>query len=142
MLPASVVVAGLATMYIAYQHADDLVVDDYYKVGLAINRQLEKKQRAAELLLSARLQFNDKVVTVEIAGPVDGSTLKLLLSHPLEADQDFTVSLSKMSPGLYQGVLAHKVAPRWHWILEAQQENGWRLDGAVQASEIGRAAGG
>ena len=43
MLPASVVVAGLSTWYIAHRHADDLVVDEYYKSGLAINRQLEKK---------------------------------------------------------------------------------------------------
>ena len=55
LLPASVVVAGLSTLYIANRHADDLVVDDYYKDGLAINRQLEKKQRANVLGITAQL---------------------------------------------------------------------------------------
>ena len=36
-LPGSVVVAALTTMYIAHKGADDLVVDEYYKEGLAIN---------------------------------------------------------------------------------------------------------
>ncbi len=46
LLPASVVVASLYTVYIANRGADDLVVDEYYKDGLAINRQLEKEQRS------------------------------------------------------------------------------------------------
>ena len=141
MLPASVVMAGLFTAYIAHRHADDLVVDNYYKEGLTINRRLEKEQRATELQLTARLQFSNEVVTVELDGPVGASTLRLLLSHPLEADEDFAVSLSKVSPGHYRGILAHKIAPHWHWSLETQQENGWRLGGAVQASEIGHATG-
>jgi len=142
MLPASVVVAGLSTAYIANRHADDLVVDDYYKEGLTINRRIEKKRRATDLSLSARLQFSDEAVTVAIVGPVEASKLRLLLSHPLEADEDFAVALSKVSPGHYRGVLEHKIAPHWYWILETQQENGWRLDGEVQTSEIGHAPGG
>lgn len=46
LLPASVVVASLYTMYLASSGADDLVVDEYYKDGLAINRQLEKSNAA------------------------------------------------------------------------------------------------
>ena len=141
MLPASVVVAGLSTVYIASRHADDLVVDDYYKEGLAINRQLQKKHLADELQLSARLQFGPGNVTVHLSGPVDDPALRLSLSHPLEADRDFTVSLSRVGPGLYRGTLEHSIAPRWHWTLESQHENRWRLDGAIQPSEVSHATG-
>ncbi len=37
-LPASVVVAGLITVYIAYEGADDMVIDQYYKEGLAASK--------------------------------------------------------------------------------------------------------
>ncbi len=58
-LPATVVVAGFVTLYIANRHADDLVVDDYYKDGLAINQQLEKKAQAEAAGLSASLLVLD-----------------------------------------------------------------------------------
>ena len=74
-LPASVVVAGFATLYIANRHADDLVVDDYYKDGLAINRQLEKKQRAATQGIAAQLRFDPGSVSITIDGPVSSEQL-------------------------------------------------------------------
>lgn len=141
LLPASVVVAGLTTVYIANRHADDLVVDDYYKEGLAINRRLEKKALASELQISARLQFDTGSVVAHVQGPVDAPELDLFLSHPLQADQDFTVRLARISAGQYRGELTRKITPRWHWVLESGQQDTWRLDGEVQASEIGRAPG-
>ena len=139
-LPASVVVAGLSTWYIADRHADDLVVDDYYKNGLAINRQLEKKQRAADQHISAQLTFSGGAVSARVDGPVTADELQLLMSHPLEADRDFVTTLTRVSPGLYGGVLLQTVAPRWHWTLQLQSTDSWRLDGAVVATDIGNAS--
>jgi uncharacterized protein len=135
-LPASVVVAALSTAYVANRDADDLVVQDYYKDGLAINRQLEKEERATQLGITASLHFSGDLVSVQMAGPVTDTELHLLLSHPMEADRDFTVTLLRVSPNLYSGTLAHVVAPHWHWTLEQPRENGWRLDGAVQVADI------
>jgi len=135
-LPASVVVAALATAYIAHRGADDLVVQDYYKDGLAINRQLKKEQRATQLDISAALQFSADAVRVKVAGPVTDMELQLLLSHPMEADRDFAVTLVRTGPHIYSGTLAQGVAPRWHWTIEPPQENGWRLNGTVQGTDI------
>ena len=140
LLPASVVVAGLITLYIAHDGADDLVVDDYYKDGLAINRQLEKKQRSMDLGIAAKLSFSSSHATVHITGPVETPTLKLLLSHPLEADRDFSVDLARIAPGIYRARLLDVIAPRWHWTLSSGQEDGWRLDGDIQAQDMGNAA--
>ena len=140
-LPASVVVAGFATLYIANRHADDLVVDDYYKNGLAINRQLEKKQRAAAQGITAQLRFDPRSVSITVDGPVTSEQLLLLMSHPLEADRDFAVTVTSVEAGLYTAMLEAPVAPRWHWTLQNNQDaTGWRLDGAVQAADIGDAA--
>ena len=138
-LPACVVVAGFFTLYIANRGADDLVVDDYYKVGLAINRQLEKQQRATDQGISATLQFSAETVTVKTTGPVVAGELHLRMSHPMEADRDFDVTLSRISEELYRGRLTQPVAPRWHWTLQLQAPDGWRLDGSVQAADIGNA---
>ena len=46
--PAIVVVAGFYTLYLAVVGADPLVVDNYYKEGLAINRVLERDQAAVQ----------------------------------------------------------------------------------------------
>jgi len=139
-LPASVVVASLYTMYIAYRGADDLVVEDYYRDGLAINRQLEKEQRSLALGIGARLNFSGDRVTAQITGPVTASTLSLLLSHPMESDRDFTVGLTRIAPGVYQAVLPAGVAPRWHWTLTLDQAEGWRLDGDIEQRDFGNAA--
>jgi uncharacterized protein len=138
-LPASVVVAALSTAYIANRDADDLVVQDYYKDGLAINRQLEKEERATALGISAQLQFSGNKVTVAVTGPVAEPELRLLLSHPMEADRDFTVTLARAGAGLYSGTLDNGIAPHWHWTLVQPSANDWRLDGDVQAVDIGDA---
>ncbi len=136
LLPASVVVASLYTVYLANRHADDLVVDEYYKDGLAINRQLERKQRAESLGITASLALSGEFVTATTGDGVMDPQLQLLLSHPLEADRDFTVPLARIGPGLYRGSLQHAVAPRWHWTLQQLDPQGWRLDGSVAPGDM------
>lgn len=135
-LPASVVVAGLVTLYIANRHADDLVIDDYYKNGLAINRQLEKQQVAQELGFKAVLQFDDHSVTVTLKPPLSSERLTLALSHPLESDRDFLVPLLNTEPGIYKGQLRAAIAPRWYWTLEHSGTPAWRLDGSIVSADI------
>jgi hypothetical protein len=139
LLPASVVAASVYTAYIAHQGADDLVADEYYKDGLAINQRLAKQQVAQSLGIWARLQFVDGAVSVNVAGPVTESELRLSLAHPLEADRDFAVTLARVGPQSYRGALPQDVAPHWHWTLEQPRESAWRLEGRVQVADIANA---
>lgn len=139
-LPGIVVVAALTTVVIANRHADDLVVDDYYKDGLAINRRLEKAEKAEQQGITAALAFSDAEVTITLTGPVDASQLQLLLSHPHEADRDFTLMVSRVAAGAYQAALPHAIAPHWHWSVEPLQRDSWRLDGSVQTADFGNVA--
>lgn len=116
---------------IANQHADDLVVGDYYKTGLAINERLEKRERADAMGISADLAFTATNVTLTLAGETNPNTLTLRLSHPLEADQDFTVTLNRAPQGRYFGLLQHPVQPRWHWALHSSDDTQWQLDGVL-----------
>ncbi|MFT6955288.1 MAG: hypothetical protein ACJAYC_000281 [Halieaceae bacterium] len=134
-LPVSVVVAGLVTFYIANRHADDLVVDEYYKEGLAINRQLAKKQRAADLGITAKLLIQGSTLRLWSTGPIRDPILRLRLAHPMEADRDFQISLARRNDGSYSAPLAALVAAHWHSILDSGESSGenslWRLDGSL-----------
>ncbi len=140
LLPASVVVAGLVTVYIAYEGADDMVADEYYKEGLAINRKLEKLQQAQQMGISAALHISGNDIRIDTKGPVTASQLALLLSHPLEANRDFSVPLILSTPGIYLGRLPATVSPRWHWSLELPGADGWRLNGSITAAEFDSAS--
>ncbi len=140
-LPATVVVAGFTTLYIAHKHSDDLVADEYYKDGLGINRQLEKKVRAKQQDIQATLLFprepGGSRVEVRLNNDRSFDELKLTLSHPLESDQDFEIFLQEIEPGVYTGELKQAIASRWHWILEHPGADPWRLDGSVEQGDIG-----
>jgi hypothetical protein len=131
-LPASVVVAGLGTVYIAVTGADDLVATDYYKNGLEINVELDKKQRALELGMQSTLTIIGTRINVHLTGNTLPAAMALALSHPMEADKDIQLKLAQTAPGVYEGQLPQSLEHRWHWQLEPlaqDQESPWRLDG-------------
>lgn len=136
LLPASVVVAALATLYIANRHADDLVADDYYKDGLAINRELEKIDRARTLGVDIKLRVLERQLRATVAGPVRDDRLALRLSHPIEADRDVDLQLVRIGDGSYTAPLPGGVDSRWHWLVEGGDKESWRVDGVLQAGDF------
>ena len=129
LLPGTAVVATLYTVVIANQYADDLVVDDYYKEGLAINRQLERQNQAKALGLIAKLNSQERQLDIEIKGPIEAPQLRLLLSHAMESDRDFAVPVQKIAPGQYRVFLPQALKGRWHWTLDEGVRSEWRIDG-------------
>jgi len=67
-LPATAVIAGLTTAWLAFQSADGLVVGDYYKAGLAINQTLARDDTARALALTATLQPDNDTLTLTLTG--------------------------------------------------------------------------
>lgn len=134
-LPGSVVIAGLSTLYIANRYSDDLVVDEYYKDGMAINKELGKQATAQKLGIAAQIKVLDRRAQVRLSGEVSPESFELRFSHPLEADRDFSVTLAELAPGLYQAELPAEVSPNWHWIMESI-DNQWRLDGSLRPEDF------
>ena len=129
VLPGTVVVAALWTLVIANRYADDLVVDEYYKEGLAINRQLVRQQRAEQMGLQAVLVNDKGTLSVSMGATMSEPQLRLTLSHPMEAQRDITLPLTLQGDGLYQVKLPVAIEGRWHWIIDAGDGSEWRLDG-------------
>jgi hypothetical protein len=124
--PATVVVAGLATAWIAFHGADGLVVDDYYKQGLAINQTLGRTDAAERLGVQAELRFADGRVRVILGNSAVRGALTLRLVHPTRAGMDQNVNLAAVEPGIYEPNMHAPQRGRWHVVLE---ERDWRLAG-------------
>ena len=58
-IPALTIVAAMITITIAVKTDDGLVVDDYYKEGLAINEDKQLVKNAAALEISAELSLDE-----------------------------------------------------------------------------------
>jgi hypothetical protein len=138
--PVAAVVAGLVTAWIAVANDDPLVVDNYYKEGLAINRTLARDDAAARAACRAQLLFADdgSRVRVHLTGDAP-ARLRLALIHPTRAGLDRTVELHSMQAGWYEGVLDLAPSARWRVLLEDSQRT-WRLKGEWRPQEGGALA--
>ena len=146
--PATVIVAGAITVWLAIASEDGLVSDDYYKRGLAINRTIERTALAEALGLRAVVDVAaNGVAQVTLAAASDAtlaetSALRLTLAHPTRAGHDVQATLSRVAPGRYAGSIAAAAPGRWRVIVESDR---WRLpavdvDGRVDGVELGAAA--
>ena len=139
-IPASSVVVGSLLLTLAIRHPDPMVVDNYYKQGLAINQQLDRQQLAAELGIQALVRFDADRSRLSIealeAGRLQGP-LQLFLIHPTLAGQDRVVTLQADAQGRYNLPLGETGNSRWHIALESEA-GGWRLEGRMRLAENGQ----
>jgi uncharacterized protein len=124
--PAIVVVAGLFTAWLAIRSDDGLVVDDYYKQGLAINRTLGRSDAAERLGIQAQLNLAGGRVHVLLGAAAGGGALTLRLVHPTRSGMDQNLDLAAVRPGEYEARLQPLAPGRWHVVLEGAD---WRLAG-------------
>jgi hypothetical protein len=154
-LPATAVVAGSFTFYLAAKDWDGPVASDYYKQGLAINQELSRSARAKELGISAAVKLSGLAVgervRIELQGeqPLPPETaLRLRLAHPGKRDGDRLAVLSRIDVSAdgrtvvyagewQQGDTDARMAQQavtWQAVLETQQ---WRIDGGFSAGGAG-----
>jgi hypothetical protein len=139
--PAIAVVAGIATMLIALDDPDGLVVSDYYRAGLAINQDHERRRSAQALGLSGALMLNgtdDKLslqlTTAAGRSITEPATLSLRLVHPTRAQKDLSATLYKYMNGHLSGLLRIPQDGRWRVVIEPDDGAG-QLSGALALPE-------
>ncbi|MBD3610158.1 MAG: FixH family protein [Gammaproteobacteria bacterium] len=139
-LPASAVFAGIATIIIANVTYDGLVVDDYYKQGLAINADKKKHLMASHLGLSAEVQLNmnQGQISVQLDSNVSipQQQLTLDLVHPTRSGKDISLVLQHVGNGLYTAQYQPVRAIRWNISLSSEQ-GGWILQGRHNGKQHG-----
>lgn len=131
-LPATAVIAGLATVWIAVTSADGLVVGDYYKAGLAINQTLARDDTARALALAATMQRENGSLTLTLAGRLKTypDQLSFSLAHPTRQGMDQTFLLNHTGNGHYRALLPAMPDGKWHATLTDTASN-WRLSGVL-----------
>ena len=132
--PAASVIAGVAMLWLAIHSNDGLVTDDYYRRGLAINQDLSRDQRAAELGLKAEVSLGDggsriRVRLESATNAVLPAALQVRLAHRTRAGSDQGATLLSMANGRYEGDLAPPGAGLWRLSIEDPARS-WRLVGA------------
>jgi hypothetical protein len=125
-------VAGTSVLIVsAIDHPDPLVVDNYYKEGLAINRTLDQQRAAAAMGLQAQAHYDagDGVLSVRLSARHDitAPALKLLFVHATLADRDYSVELVRQSADVYRAQLKTLKPGNWDLMLEPEDKV-WRLD--------------
>ena len=95
--PLAAVVGGFVTLYLAIVSYDGLIVDDYYKRGLEINRVLDRERQAQALGLD---------LTVVVDQQKDLIELKFDAKKPIEFPLSLTGTLTNNTrPGLDQALV-------------------------------------
>jgi hypothetical protein len=148
--PLAAVIGGIVTIVLAVRSDDGVVAADYYKRGLAINAELSRSERAAELGLVAEVQAGGETagdsVYVRLRGeralPAE-AVLRIRLVHPGRSGADRVARLARVAvdpegrSAEYRGAWEEAVplaAPvAWRVLLEGQD---WRLDGGIAAGEV------
>jgi hypothetical protein len=153
-LPATAVVAGIATAVLAVRGFDGPVAADYYRQGLAINEEVARAQLARDLGLEARIELAGIADGDRVRVEVDGrralppeAAVRLRLVHPGRPGEDrsavlsrrdvdadnrravFVGSLQAAAPSAYSGPVT------WQVILESRE---WRIDDSFTSTGGGQ----
>ena len=130
IMPATAMFGGIFTWWLAATTNNSLVVDDYYREGRAINQQLARDDRAAQLGLRAALQASDGQVGIRLEGTMGAAgfpdTLTLRLVHATDAALDSQLVLRHVGEGRYRAPGALPAGGNWTLHLEDPQR-AWRL---------------
>jgi hypothetical protein len=137
-IPAATVVAAMYTIKLAVDTSDGLVSDDYYKEGLAVNKDLSRQRLAKTFGLSAGLTLDQD--TGELRARLQGKlvsppgVLVLKLFHPTIKGLDQTHNMLPVGEGVY--VTRLNALDTANWQVSLTPENAeWKLSGRARFPE-------
>ncbi len=133
-----VIIACSITVTMAFKYKDSVVKDDYYKIGKMINSEFKSDQEAKRFGLEASLVFDlESNRVLSVLNKTDWATeetLLLFLSHPVDSERDYYLTLKQTNNLTWQSDLPLNLDGRWYVRLAAIDDAGaehWRLQGEV-----------
>ena len=125
-VPAAAVVGGAVTLWLALSSADGLVADDYYRRGLAINRELARERTATARGLAAEVTAGGGIVRVRLSGAADPEAIFVRFVHATRAGHDQRLRLPRVAAGLYETSLPELAPGHWRLVIEDPRGE-WRI---------------
>ncbi len=131
--PVGAVLGGILTIILAIQSPNALVVDDYYKEGLAINRQKHRLEMARGAQLDALLRSDGERLTLSLRSheTIDDDTLLLQFIHATRADLDRSIELKALGDGDYAAPAPDLPTGAWYLRLRPA-DNRWEIRARVK----------
>lgn len=126
-IPVFTALKAIHTVILMQGNIPEMVVDDYYKKGQAINQQLalyreaELRNLTGNVLIAANqviVRFNENKTL--------GETLQLTFYHPTMASKDFEVKAQRSGQLLYVATLPHNLDGHWR-LAVSDSSKAWKL---------------
>ncbi|WP_298943002.1 FixH family protein [uncultured Psychromonas sp.] len=130
ILPMAAVVAGISTFIIASDNKPDMVVDDYYKTGKAINADLSLLTNAKKLGLSAEVVQQADGLLIKMKGLETNTSISFSLFHSTQSKRDKLSMLTADAEGNYHFETDQPLEGKWSLRLEPFDKK-WRLEKKV-----------
>lgn len=130
ILPLCAVIGGISTVIIATKNKPDMVVDDYYAKGKAINKDLTLIKNAQAQNISALITQSDNALIINLTGVQDKSSIHLFLFHSTLSDRDLSQQLTADGNGNYRFRTELPLTGKWQIRIEPFDKS-WRLQSTV-----------
>ena len=142
-IPFSAVIMGVVMIWLALDTDDGLVADDYYKLGLEINDVISRDVRAAELELSAVIEFDNTTRIIKVTfdqGKLKAmpNSLPLSLQHATRENSDIDVLLDRGMGNQYVGHVKQAITQGvWYFEITGvdQSDAEWKLNARSHVRE-------
>ncbi len=130
ILPLIAVVGGITTVIIATNNKPEMVVDDYYAKGKAINRDLTLLKNAQKLNIKALVTQTNNELIISLNGVKDNSSINLSLFHSTLANRDISLLLTADGNGDFHFDADTDLTGKWQLRIEPFDKS-WRLQKTV-----------
>jgi hypothetical protein len=131
ILPMAAVVAGISTLVIATNNKPEMVVDDYYNTGKAINADLSLLKKSQDLGISAIVTQGEDGLLITINGLQNNASINLSLFHSTQSKRDISVMLTADAQGHYFYQSEELLTGKWTLRIEPFDKQ-WRLQKNIQ----------
>jgi hypothetical protein len=126
--PATVLVGGSVATWLALDHPDAMVVDDYYKQGKAINQDLRRDRVASAMQLALQLRYEGGRMQGRMTsfGRPLAAPFTIRLAHPTLPQRDLTLLVQPDADGVFSIALPVLEQTHWQVVVEGSLRD-WRL---------------
>ncbi|MFT6984584.1 MAG: hypothetical protein ACJAT7_000381 [Psychromonas sp.] len=130
ILPLTAVIGGISTLIIASHNKPDMVVDDYYSKGKAINADFTLLKNAQSRNINALVTQIDNELIIHLNGVKDSSSINLSLFHSTLANRDISLLLTADGKGDFHFSSDADLKGKWQLRIEPFDKS-WRLQKTV-----------
>lgn len=136
-IPFLTVVGCIITITLAISSPNALVKDNYYKEGLAINRDIARLSQAEKLNLQGFLRGGRDQLSLNLQGDIKQwpDTLDMLFSHATREELDRRVILQKVAAGQYVSDWQQLPDGAWYYHLMPADKS-WELRDRFTVSDV------